>query len=209
DFAEKLSLSKNRMTLSLAFTESYKNLKNRIKYNLSGDLSNLTNRLSYKDITAIALVVALMIPFSLKCTGDLLDENTVIIDDIEIAPINDVSPMPFEIETTEFIEVNDVEIPPFLPMENQPKMIGGEKALMKVLVYPELSLRAEVQGVVVVQFIVGKDGIPRDFKIAKSLNKQCDEAAIEGLKKMKFIPAIQNDKPVAYRMSRPIRFLIK
>ncbi|MCP4725162.1 MAG: M56 family metallopeptidase, partial [bacterium] len=218
DFAEKLSLSKNRMTLSLAFTESYKNLKNRIKYNLSGDLSKMTNRLSYKDITAIALVTTLMVPFSLKCTGEMIsgiepvqekkNSNRALTDVLPQAANGAISNGYVQTLTFAPHAIVD-EIPRFLPKENQPKMIGGSEALSRVLVYPEISLRGEIQGVVVVVFIVGKDGIPRDLKIAKSLNEECDKAALEGLKKMRFIPASQDSKPVAYRMSRPIRFLIK
>ncbi len=133
---------------------------------------------------------------------ELLDDITIEETDIDFTTFEELPEPPQPI-------VEEEEIPPFLPIENQPKMIGGEAALMKVLVYPEIALRAEIEGVVTIQYLVGKDGVPRDFIIAKSLNKACDDAAIAALQQMRFVPATQRDKPVAYRMSRPIRFLIK
>ncbi len=101
------------------------------------------------------------------------------------------------------------EIPAFLPLEDQPKMIGGEKSLMKKLKYPRRAERDGVQGQVVVQFVVTKEGKPSDFKVVKSLNAACDKASIDALKKVKFKPAKQNGKPVPYRVAYPIRFVIK
>ena len=99
------------------------------------------------------------------------------------------------------------EIPPFLPIEDQPKIIGGYAELRKYLKYPEIAKKAGIEGLVLIRALIGKDGIPEDIQVTKGLgNVGCNEAAIEAVKHVKFTPAKQRNKPVKFWFSIPIRF---
>lgn len=101
----------------------------------------------------------------------------------------------------------NLEIPQFLPLENQPKIIGGYAAIRKYLKYPEEAKKDGIEGVVFVKALIGIDGIPVRIELVKGLgNDRCNLAAIEAVSRVKFTPAMQDNKPVRFWFSIPIRF---
>jgi periplasmic protein TonB len=104
-------------------------------------------------------------------------------------------------------DVNE-EIVDFFAIEQQPELIGGNKALYKAVKYPEMAQRAGVEGIALIEFIVGVDGVPRDFivKGEKPPELGFGEAAIAALQKVTFKPGKQRDRFVAVRMQQSIRF---
>ena len=99
-----------------------------------------------------------------------------------------------------------VEVPATYP--------GGEAALLafvsKNLVYPAIAQEQELQGVVVLRFKVDVDGSVSSVKIEKSLSKECDQAAAEGVRKLhRFVPAKQQGHPVPVWFRLPVRFRIQ
>jgi protein TonB len=73
--------------------------------------------------------------------------------------------------------------------------------------YPDLARQSSMEGTVVVQALVGKDGRVKDTKIAKS-NPVFDQAAEKAVKQYVFKPALSNNKPVAVWVAVPIRFVL-
>jgi len=71
--------------------------------------------------------------------------------------------------------------------------------------YPDLAREANVDGTVMVQALVGKDGKVKDTKVVKSI-PMLDQAAIEAVKQWVFKPALSNNKPVAVWVAVPVRF---
>ena len=68
-------------------------------------------------------------------------------------------------------------------------------------------MSAKVGGRILVHFIVDKDGNVREPKAIKSLGFGCDEEAIRVIAEhAKFTPGRQDGKPVAVRMSIPMKF---
>jgi len=133
---------------------------------------------------------------------DLMDDIT--IEDTEILDFSnfDAPPPPPPIE--------EEEIPDFLPLENQPKPIGGIAAIRKLIKYPEIARKAGIQGQVVIHVLVNEEGVPIETKVLKSLgNSGCDEAAIDAIMKTRFTPASQRNRPVKFWMSIPITFQLK
>lgn len=99
----------------------------------------------------------------------------------------------------------------FRVVEDLPQFPGGAVELMKWLTknlrYPASAQRAKVQGKVVVQFIVGKDGTIGNIKVAQSLRIDCDREALRVVRLMpKWKPGIQNDKPCRTMVRIPIVF---
>ena len=89
-----------------------------------------------------------------------------------------------------------------------PEIIGGLAALQSKVVYPEIAVRAGVQGRVLLRVIIGKDGNPTDIKVLKSLGAGCDESAIEALLSTKFLPGTQRGKAVRVSIVVPISFVL-
>ena len=98
-------------------------------------------------------------------------------------------------------------------VEKMPEFPGGMKAfqhyLDKNLAYPEKALKAKIEGVVVVQFIVEKDGDITDPKIARHLETSLDTAAWNVIKDMpRWIPASDNGTTVRCKYSLPVAFKV-
>jgi protein TonB len=72
-------------------------------------------------------------------------------------------------------------------------------------VYPDIARDAGVDGTVVVQALVGKDGKVRDTRVVKSI-PMLDKAAEEAVKGWVFKPALANNKPVAVWVAIPVKF---
>lgn len=72
-------------------------------------------------------------------------------------------------------------------------------------VYPELARDANVDGTVMVQALVGKDGHVKDTRVVKSI-PMLDASAVAAVKQWVFKPALSNNKPVAVWVAVPVRF---
>ncbi len=102
----------------------------------------------------------------------------------------------------------------FTVVEQNPEFPGGLSELGKYLGrnirYPSAAQRANVQGKVFVQFVVGKDGDIRDPKILKGIGFGCDEEALRVTLNMpKWNPGKQNGKEVAVQYNLPISFVLE
>ncbi len=94
--------------------------------------------------------------------------------------------------------------------ENQnttdPILIGGLESL--VVDYPEEALQKEVEGVVIVQFIVGERGDVIKPRVVQGLGFGCDEEAIKAVRRLSFKPGTQNGKPVPVNYTLPVYFIL-
>ena len=73
--------------------------------------------------------------------------------------------------------------------------------------YPDLARQSSMEGTVLIQALVGKDGRVKDTRIVKS-NPVFDQAAEKAVKQYVFKPALSNNKPVAVWVAVPIRFVL-
>jgi protein TonB len=74
-------------------------------------------------------------------------------------------------------------------------------------IYPDMAREANVDGTVLVQALVGKDGKVKDTKVVKSI-PMLDEAAVKAVVQWVFKPALSNNKPVAVWVAVPVRFTL-
>lgn len=95
-----------------------------------------------------------------------------------------------------------------MAVEEMPQLVGGMTALMNHLEYPELAVRAGIQGRVYVLAFVNEQGDVVRAEVLKGIGDGCDEAALAAVKKAKFIPGKQRGKPVKTRISIPIEFTL-
>ena len=103
------------------------------------------------------------------------------------------------------------EIKIYSSAEQMPQFPGGEAALMKYIQshiqYPPTAAKNHVQGRVIVQFIVWKDGSVDEVKVVRSVDKDLDKEAIRVCKTLpKFTPGRQNGKIVPVWYTLPVTF---
>lgn len=99
----------------------------------------------------------------------------------------------------------------FHVVEDLPQFPGGAGEFMKWLTknlrYPVDAERQKIQGKVVVQFIVSKDGTVGNIEIVKSLDPSCDRETLRVLRMMpKWKAGIQDGKPCRTKVCIPIVF---
>lgn len=88
---------------------------------------------------------------------------------------------------------------------------GGMPAFYKYLVdnmrYPALARRNNIEGKVLVQFVVGKDGAISDVKVLKGIGAGCDQEAVRVMEKApSWKPGKQRGKAVRQRCIIPLSF---
>ena len=83
----------------------------------------------------------------------------------------------------------------------EPVKLSGPNPL-----YPEAARRARIQGVVVLECIIGKTGTVQDVKILRGLPLGLTEAASDAVKKWRFEPSTLNGKPVEVLYILTVRF---
>ncbi|UZD23666.1 energy transducer TonB [Algoriphagus halophytocola] len=75
------------------------------------------------------------------------------------------------------------------------------------LIYPEDARKKGVEGVVVVSFVVQKEGDITDVKILRGIGTGCDEEAMRVVQGMpNWIPGEKDGSKVNTKMSLPIKF---
>ena len=76
--------------------------------------------------------------------------------------------------------------------------------------YPEIAYEAGIEGVVVVQAFIDKKGKVKDTIILKGIpNTGLDEAAMEAIRKTRFLPAKKENIPVGVWIDIPVNFKLK
>ncbi len=99
----------------------------------------------------------------------------------------------------------------FHVVEDLPQFPGGAVEFMKWLTknlrYPVAAEQQKIQGKVVVQFIVNKDGTVGNIEIVKPLDPSCDREVLRVLRMMpKWKAGIQDGKPCRTKVCIPVVF---
>lgn len=117
--------------------------------------------------------------------------------------------------------VTEATVEPVLfDMENAPEgfqppeYVGGMDALYKYLTenihYPEQAKADNIQGRVIVHFVVMNDGSVVNIEVARGIGGGCDEEAVRVVKAMpKWKPAISDGKAVNVQYTLPITFKLQ
>lgn len=102
----------------------------------------------------------------------------------------------------------------FMVAEQMPEFPGGMKEMLKFLQdnvkYPESAMKKNVQGRVIVQFVVEKDGTPTEFKVLRSVDPDLDAEALRVMKAMpKWKPGMQKGQVVRVKFTVPVSFKLQ
>ena len=118
------------------------------------------------------------------------------------------------VETRPVEKPTEVKEEIFRSVEQMPQFPGGDAALLKFLSshinYPPMAAENNVQGKVILQFVVEKDGHIGEVVIARSVDKDLDKEATRVVKSLpKFTPGRQNGHPVSVWYTLPVQFKLQ
>ncbi len=140
---------------------------------------------------------------------------------------NDVETQTIEINTeetkeevviappVEVVEEEEEEETVFMVVETMPEFPGGQKALFEYLSknvkYPVIAQENGIQGRVICQFVVNRDGSIVDVEVVRSGgDPSLDKEAIRVIKSMpKWKPGKQRGKPVRVKYTVPVNFRLQ
>jgi TonB family protein len=170
-----------------------------------------------------AVATRFTVPVVFRLTGDEPEKPTlkirgkevskILVDGKEV-PIGEfVENYPAAISSfaESDIHVTDATDQVFEVVEEMPEFPGGMQAMMEYLAknirYPAKAHEANVQGRVITQFTVGKDGAIRDAKVVRSVSPELDAEALRVISAMpNWKPGKQGGKAVATRFTVPVVF---
>jgi len=133
--------------------------------------------------------------------------STILIILLSINPLFAQTKSDSTVKTSDTIEV-------FIFVDKKAYFKGGEEALYSFISaniqYPKKALINKINGKVVVQFTVNKDGSLSDIStLGKHIGYGLEEEAIRVIKTMpNWEPALQKGKNVIMRFRMPIKFIL-
>jgi protein TonB len=166
-------------------------------------------------------------PASIKYTKPVIKPDDAVQEDVYIPSQDDFEKATPGLETTEgsdsivITQIDQVNPPEgkslgeqiFVAVEKNPEFPGGMAALNRYmsnqLRYPTLAREFNIHGMVIVQFVVWRDGSIRDVEVLRGIGGGCDEEAIRVVEQMPdWIPGEQSGRPVSVKYAMPIRFTL-
>ncbi len=89
--------------------------------------------------------------------------------------------------------------------------VGGDVKAPQVITrvdpqFTEEARKERVQGIVIIEALVGEDGVVRDVKVLKGLPFGLDQAAADAVRQWTFLPAMKDGKPVAVVFNLTVNF---
>lgn len=148
-----------------------------------------------------------------KNTEDVL-ENEAAVGAVDITEgTNDLNKVIVKEEVIAAPVVEDEPVS-IAMVEQKPEFPGGEAAMYKWLgdniVYPSAASEEGVQGRVVVEFVVGKDGSITNVRVVRPRHPALDKEALRVVKAMpKWVPGRNNGQPVKVTYTLPVTFKLQ
>jgi len=130
----------------------------------------------------------------------------------------------FDVETEEQESIDFMDIPLdegdneedqiFISVEQMPEFPGGINALRRYIAeniqYPVLAQENDIEGTVILKFVVGKDGKVSNVQVLRGVDPLLDSEAIRVVKTLpKFKPGYNNGQPVKVWYTLPVMFILQ
>jgi protein TonB len=141
-------------------------------------------------------------PKIIEASIDDITEDFVL-DDIEIdknAQLNQ-PPLP---DRPKLVDEDVI----FVWSEVMPEPVGGIKSIQEKVVYTEIAVLAQIEGTVIIEAVIDKEGYVIDAKIFRDIGGGLGEAALNAVLATKFSPGMQRGKPVKVKVTIPIKFVL-
>jgi periplasmic protein TonB len=155
-----------------------------------------------KDLNFIKGFFVILCLFIIKSAAISTETEYKCTDKSNLTSAFDVSPL--------FCESEEPE-PVLLRIENLPEFPGGDVALFKFMSdnikYPAFAVKNQIQGQVICQFIVNRDGSIVDVKVIHSVHPVLDKEAVRVIKSMPvWLPGRKRGVAVRAKYTLPVNF---
>ena len=147
-------------------------------------------------------------------TKEGVEDRAVVADRSTVATPEQIIPK-IEKPVTEAPKVEapkeDIEKKIFTFAEQMPAFKGNVNAwLTSHLQYPAVAIENNIQGKVIVKFVVGRDGSVSQVQIARGVDPALDREALRVVNSMpKWIPGMNNGQPANVWFTLPITFKLQ
>jgi len=182
-------------------------------------------------VAVIHVLLLFLIAFNVKSASQEAGENARVMKltdlaeappppDEELPLVEAIAETMIETETVPLQSVvaagslksNDASWDDYLPIHkvSEPPRFD-EKDITSALVYPPIALRSAIEGRVVLELFVDRNGIVQRIIILREEPKErgFGEAAIKAFTGRRCVPAYANGEPVSARYRYPVSFKIK
>lgn len=90
-----------------------------------------------------------------------------------------------------------------------PDPIGGLKAFQEKVVYTEIARVARIEGKVIIEAWIVKEGNVVDAQIVMDIGRGLGESVLNAVLSTKFVPGKQRGVPVKVKVMIPVRFALR
>ena len=144
-------------------------------------------------------------PQIIEATIDETPEDIILTDnnldqDVEVGPVENRPEL-------HRIDNNDEKF--YLFPDQYPEPVGGIKAIWEKVHYTEIAKKAGIEGTVIIEADIDKEGNVVDAKIVRSIGGGLDEVSLNAVKQTRFKPGMQRGRQVKVRMTIPIKFVLQ
>ena len=150
----------------------------------------------------------------------LSDDIEIVDDDIQVDDFFSMDDTRLKVEIRDYVEVVkdeiiDDETVDFVIVEKKPEFNDGDantfsRWVADHLVYPEIPKENGVQGRVILQFTVLRDGSVGNVKVLRSVDAQLDKEAVRVVSSSpKWTPGRQRDRAVNVTYTFPVIFQLR
>lgn len=213
-----LGLAHQKSALALSNSFNILPLKNRIRM-MNKKRTKQIGRTKY--LLFIPLVGLLLVTSNVealarttrKMIGEVLEKGIPVQEAVgeESVPIEQEAPVLIAPRTDQTAPAENVV---FEVVEEMPTFPGGQQELMKFLTqsvkYPLEAQKNGIQGRVIIQFVVDKEGNIDKSVIVRKVSPEIDAEALRVINSMpRWIPGKQRGKPVNVRYTVPVTFRLQ
>lgn len=131
---------------------------------------------------------------------EISDDVTMDLEDFDMVYDPPPPPPPPDLDSGEIV---------FVAFSEPPQPVGGYEALHGKTVYPDMARLAGIEGTVVLNVHIMKDGTIDEIRVLQSVNKLLDDAAKTAVRSVKWLPAKQREDPVSIWFAVPIEFKLE
>jgi protein TonB len=108
--------------------------------------------------------------------------------------------------------VGGIAPPPPPPPPAAPLRVGGDikepkKTKNVPPLYPRIAQQAKIQGMVIIEATIAKDGKVKDAKVIRSI-PMLDQAALDAVRQWEYTPPMLNNTPVDVLMTVTVNFTL-
>ena len=100
-------------------------------------------------------------------------------------------------------------VPPKAPIVLTPEITPPQFVHRVAPEYPEIARSAQMEGNVIVQIVIEADGMVSGVTVLSASNPVFVENAVAAVKQWQYLPAMQDDEPVAVYVTFEVEFLLR